>query len=89
MKLLTAVRASVRELAPADVDRAAVELALHYARQLDTGGDSAKLGPLLLSCLESLGMTPRSRRASTKGAADARNPLDELRERRDRRRKSS
>lgn len=65
------------------VDSAAVELALKYAVELDSGGDLVKVGPLLLAALESLQLTPRSR--SAKGGDDASgisNPLDELRARR-------
>jgi len=64
-------------------DSAAVELALKYATELDSGGDLVKVGPLLLAALESLQLTPRSRAA--KGGDDAgatSNPLDELRARR-------
>lgn len=65
----------------AEEDSAAVELALKYAAELDAGGDLVRVGPLLLSALEALQLTPRSRAA--KGGDDVgANPLDELRARR-------
>lgn len=78
---------AVRKAAAAieGVDLAAVELAATYARAIDDGGDVDKTGPLLLTALESLLMTPRARAATAKGGdRDGRgsNPLDELRARR-------
>ena len=72
-----------------DTDRAAAELALVYASDIDSGGDLTKLGPALLVTLEALHMTPRSRAAVRKATevnnAKPANPLDELRQRRERR----
>ena len=78
---------AVRKAAAAveGVDLAAVELAATYAAHIDTGGDVEKTGPLLLTALESLLMTPRSRAATAKGGGrddKPNNPLDELRARR-------
>lgn len=70
-------------------DKATVELALAYARDLDAGGDITKVGPHLLAALDALLLTPRSRAAAlrkgTPGEAASRSPLDELRARRARR----
>jgi hypothetical protein len=66
-------------------DKAAAELALTYARDIDAGGDLAKLGPALLACLTALLLTPAARAAAMKGVPSANKPasrLDELRERR-------
>jgi hypothetical protein len=83
-----AVESSLATLDGQDRDQAAAELALQYAREIDLGGDLAKLGPALLSCLTALGLTPAARAAALKGAggdstpAEPANPLDELRARR-------
>lgn len=79
----------------ADVDQAAadgatVRLAYAYAAELDTpGADLVKVGPLLLACLTELGMTPKARAAVTGKGGPTReptgNPLDEIRQRRERR----
>ncbi len=61
-----------------DRDAATAELALTYARDIDAGGDLAKLGPALLACLESLGMSPRARKAVKASEQPAANPLDQL-----------
>lgn len=69
-------------------DKAAVELAYIYARVIDQEPDEAKrLGPLLLTVLCELGMTPRSRAALVKGGShgDNTSALDELRQRRNKR----
>lgn len=89
MSLSTAVIGSLEGLTLRQCDNAAAELALTYADQIDEGGDIGRLGPPLLAALEALGMTPRARAALIKkGEADGprqRSPLDELRERRERR----
>lgn len=81
------VEESLRGLGLTDVDLAACHIAYAYADELDAGGDVTKIGPALLSVLESLGATPRARRrvagATGKGAPDVRrDPLDELEQRR-------
>jgi hypothetical protein len=64
-------------------DAAAAELALTYARDIDAGGDLAKLGPALLGALEALGLTPRARKAvKSDGQQPSANPLDQLAQRR-------
>lgn len=70
------------EVTPAD--KAATELALVYAKEIDLGLDIPKLGPALLACLAALGMTPAARNALVKGGSGepAPSPLDELRDRR-------
>lgn len=78
---------AVRKAAEAieGVDLAAVELAATYGKAIDEGDDVDKIGPLLMTALESLLMTPRARAATVKGGdRDSRgsNPLDELRARR-------
>lgn len=83
--LRAALDQALQQVPVADNDGAAVELAKHYATQLDDGADSTRMGPAFLAVLESLGMTPRARAAQSggKGAPDAGpNPLDELRARR-------
>jgi len=79
-------------------DAAAVSLARTYATRIDAlteccecgatpAADLAKLGTALLSTLESLGMTPRARKAVKADAEQpAKSRLDELSDRR--RRKS-
>lgn len=67
---------------------ATVELARSYAALLDEVGveELPKVGPLLLSALDKLGLTPAARGARKGGEPDAgkpANPLDELRARRD------
>lgn len=91
MLLLTAVRRSLKEIGTSltPADKAAAELAQHYAQMIDTskGALLNDLGPKLLAALESLGMTPRARRALVKEASGGPvSPLDQLRERRERRR---
>lgn len=80
------MEASVQASLTGVTDQAAAELALTYAREIDLGGDLAKLGPALLACLSALLLTPAARAAAMKGGqgADAKpgSRLDELRERR-------
>jgi hypothetical protein len=85
VKLVSAVRRSLRGLDLAAADKGTAELALTYAKQIDDGGDVKVFGPLLLAVLESLLMTPRARAAVLRGVArdgDTLSPLDELRARR-------
>ena len=85
MKLVSAVRRSLRGLELADADKGAAELALTYAKQIDDGHDVKVFGPLLLAVLDSLLMTPRARSAVLRGVArdgDTPSPLDQLRARR-------
>lgn len=65
-------------------DKAAAELAIVYAREIDLGLEIPKLGPALLACLAALGMTPAARNALVKGdgGAPVASPVDELRARR-------
>lgn len=64
-------------------DVAVRDLALTYARAIDTGGDLTKLGPPLLAALEALQLSPRARKAVTPIAGQPKtNPLDELASRR-------
>lgn len=85
MTLRTEFEQAISALTLSAEDTATVELARTYAGAIEDGGDLTKLGPALLSCLESLGMTPRARAALKKGGtADvpARSQLDQLAERR-------
>jgi hypothetical protein len=69
-------------------DAAAAELALLYAADIDMGMDLGKLGPQLLTVLESLLLSPRARAAAKKAVTSeqpAANPLDQLADRRLRR----
>lgn len=90
--LYPSVYATVMSL---DIDRegkdgGAAKLALRYARLIDEASDAKQanvlrwLGPELLKVLESLGATPASRAAITKGAKDKApahvSKLDQLRE---------
>ena len=82
MKLVSAVRRALRGLDLDGADKGAAELALTYAYNIDHGADPKTLGPLLLSVLESLLMTPRARAAVLRGVAsdgDTPNPLAALR----------
>jgi hypothetical protein len=78
----------VRAISEAEIeerDKATAELARQYALSIDHGGDVVKLGPLLLSVLESLNMSPRARAVGTKGVTTSDNKpstLDQLAERR-------
>lgn len=62
----------------------AAELAMTYARKIESDGDLDRLGPQLLVVLESLLLTPRARAAAMKAVNNDRptSPLDELRARR-------
>lgn len=84
------MRSSLRALKVEPKDRAAAELAISYARLVDDmPAMIIKVGPLLLSVLESLLLTPRARAALVKGATGDQgkqhSPLDELRSRRNKR----
>jgi hypothetical protein len=91
---VTALREALSEVDIPSQDTAAVRLAYGYASNLDGGGDIIKVGPLLLSALDALGMTPRARAALVKGTSggdDSAPPaaptaipgaLDQIRERR-------
>jgi hypothetical protein len=89
MALHHAVEAAIGELELSGSDKGAVELALTYAREIDTGVDQLEaLGPKLLTTLEALGATPRARAALLKGGqrdSSTGSPLDQLRDRRARR----
>lgn len=81
--MLTQVEAALAAQPVEDRDAAAAALALTYARDIDAGGDLAKLGPALLAVLEALGLTPRARKAvKIDGQQPSANPLDALAERR-------
>lgn len=75
--LATAVAATINELDLDDEDKAAAELAKHYAAAIDTDHCSEcnadrsldTLGPKLLACLEALGATPSARARLVKGGA--------------------
>ena len=66
-------------------DAVTAALAMRYVHEIETGGDIARLGPALLSVLESLQMSPRSRAAIQRGAngvaaaPTTNNPLASLR----------
>lgn len=83
--MVGAVNDALRHVPLDALDAAAAELAKRYAAEIEGGGDLSKLGPPLLAALESLGMTPRSRRALVNGARPQQSPADELREKRARR----
>jgi len=87
LEALTASLKTVESKNPADV--AAMRLAWGYAERLDDDAEAlAKVGPLYLTVLTALGLTPAARAAAMKGGqTDERasaSPLDELRERRSR-----
>lgn len=73
-------------------DQAVRELALTYARSIDTrgcnecghpGAELNRLGPALLAALEALQLSPRARKAVTPVAGQPKtNPLDQLAARR-------
>ncbi|MFE9748456.1 hypothetical protein ACFYOT_26415 [Saccharothrix saharensis] len=68
MTISEALSASVSALDLKPQDKAAVELARRYAALLDApDGDVGRFGPLLLSTLTALGMTPAGRAAVAKG----------------------
>ncbi len=80
-------------LAEADhhaIDAATVQLARTYTQHLDDNpGDISKVGPRLLDCLEALLLTTQARAKILNGGDDAdeepTNPVDELRQKRERR----
>lgn len=90
MSLGNAVRESAQGLPLAPSDRATLALACAYADTIDAAPETIDtIGPKLLTCLESLLMTPRARAAVMKNAQDEHrpsSPLDELRARRNARR---
>jgi hypothetical protein len=87
MSLTESLEEALKALDSKPEDQAAIQLARVYAAHLDGGNaDLVKEGPLLLSVLDALGMTPRARAAvmgkgGGNGAAGA-GKLDELRDRR-------
>lgn len=84
-KILEAVTKALEAVPLTDADQAAAELARTYAAEVDLDPLCLpKIGPALLACLESLGMTPKARKSLlVKEATDApASPLDELRKRR-------
>ena len=87
MSLVGSVTTALTDVTLRPCDRAAADLALAYAAEIDAGETAVeKIGPALLAVLESLGMTPRARKAIVREVADApASPLDELRQRRARR----
>ena len=83
--LESSVRAALDERTSDPKDRAAEELAVTYAREIDLGGDVAKVGPALLACLTALLLTPAARASAMKGGTSDNKPtrrLDELHQRR-------
>jgi hypothetical protein len=89
--VLEALNAALAGLVLKPEDSAAVALARLYAAKLDgEDADLSKFGPLLLSVLDSLGMTARSRAAILGKGAGPRDSgpeskADELRKRREKR----
>jgi hypothetical protein len=83
-QLVLVVRRALTWVALTPADEAAAELAVTYAEMVDSGIEPlTKVGPALLSCLESLGMTPKSRKAVVEAVKDAGiSPLDEIRAKR-------
>jgi hypothetical protein len=87
-KVSTALSEALRGHKTKAEDRAAVVLARLYAGQIDEDPDLlVKLGPLLLSVLDSLAMTPRGRAAvlgkgGPQGGTAEKSQLDKLREKR-------
>lgn len=88
--LTQVIEAVLRTEQPEARDAGAAALMLIYAKNIDEGGDVAKLGPALLASMEALHLTPRARALAARGvktsaatAAPA-SPLDELRVRRGR-----
>lgn len=93
LSVMDALRSTLGVLDLGEEDRAACALAWRLAEAIDTEGSARALSDLagkLLQVLESLGATPAARKALLKGVeqgagARQRSALDELRERRDRR----
>ncbi|EHR62639.1 terminase small subunit [Saccharomonospora cyanea] len=91
--VMDALRSTLGALDLDEEDQAACALAWRLAEAIDTEGSARALADLagkLLQVLESLGATPAARKALVKGVdqgagARQRSALDELRERRDRR----
>ena len=75
--LTAAVATTITELGLDNIDKAAVELAKHYAQAIDAGHcpecdadrDLEDLGHRLLAVLEQLGATPAARSKLAKGGA--------------------
>lgn len=90
--MAAAVAASVKASPLSDRDRAAAVLAETIARDIDLGGDLAKLAPQLLRVLDALQATPKSRGVAQRGGGGGERPSDvpdelgELRRRRARKR---
>ena len=87
MSLTESVRLGLATLGPLDDrDRAAAELALGYAKQIDAGDvELLDGGPKLLAALTALRLTPAARAAAVKGkeaGETKRGVLDELQARR-------
>jgi hypothetical protein len=82
---------SLQEIQLADSDLPIAALIIKYATEIDEGNLAtlARLGPSLLSCMESLQMSPRSRAQANKGAKNDQpiptSKLDELRIKREER----
>ena len=88
-KVSLALARALKTLPLQPEDAAAVELARVYARELDKREDLVTVyGRGFRETLETLGMTPKARAAITKGdrpATPKSTPMDELRQRRERR----
>lgn len=83
--VLNALSVALKAAGLGEQDKGAVALAKRYAAHLDTeDADLVKVGPLLLSALTALGLTPAARAAVTKGGEQDDQPdsVDELRQRR-------
>src|ERR1700743_1131411 len=68
-------RAALTSVSPDARDAAAARLADTYCREIDMGGDLAKLGPPLLAALEALQMTPRARAVAQRGGRGEPEPV--------------
>lgn len=90
-KMASIVAASLREIQLNDSDLGVAALCVKYAEEIDKGNLAAlaKYGPPLLSAMEALQMSPRSRANANKGAKNDQpipaSKLDELRAQRDKR----
>jgi hypothetical protein len=83
--LQRAVTAAARAAKIGTRDKAALELARHYARLIDEGDPVELLGPKLLAALDALVLTPKARANITKGLSHEpakADPVDEIRARR-------